>query len=313
LGLCALDTILVENDPTTLCLKRLGQSISWELRKVPKDGSELWVRETARAAPRVNRPIVLIACENITERKRAEEALRHAPGEFAHVSRVTTMGELTATLAHEVNQPLSAVVANGNACLRSVLTDPPNLARRARRLKESPTMAEMLEKSCGSGRSSSELPVRRLPSIWMVSSARCYASCAVTQREGALLWKTDLDKNLPSVGDRVQLQQVLLNLVLSGIEAMDPIADRPKKLFIRSAREIADAAIFEIRDHGVGMKDPERAFEAFFTTEENGMGMGLAICCSIIDAHHGRLWVASSEGPGARVSFTIPFQSSGAP
>jgi len=134
------------------------------------------------------------------------------------------------------------------------------------------------------------------------------------QREGALLWKTDLDKILPSVvGDRVQLQQVLLNLVLSGIEAMDPIADRPKKLFIRSAREIADAAIFEIRDHGVGMKDPERAFEAFFTTEENGMGMGLAICCSIIDAHHGRLWVASSEGPGARVCFTIPFQSSGAP
>jgi len=129
LGLCALDTILVENDPTTLCLKRLGQSISWELRKVPKDGSELWVRETARAAPRVNRPIVLIACENITERKRAEEALRHAPGEFAHVSRVTTMGELTAILAHEVNQPLSAVVANGNACLRSVLTDPPNLAK----------------------------------------------------------------------------------------------------------------------------------------------------------------------------------------
>ena len=124
--------------------------------------------------------------------------------------------------------------------------------------------------------------------------------------------ETDLDDHLPSVAaDRIQLQQVLLNLVLNGIEAMDSVGDRPKKLFIRSARESDDTAVVEILDQGVGMEDPEKAFEAFFTTKENGMGMGLAICRSIIDAHHGRLWVAPSEGPGARVCFTIPFQSTG--
>lgn len=121
--------------------------------------------------------------------------------------------------------------------------------------------------------------------------------------------ETDLDKSLPSVvGDRVQLQQVILNLVINGIEAMDQVLDRPKRLFIRSARESTDAVVVEIRDHGVGMEDPEEAFEAFFTMKGNGMGMGLAICRSIIDAHHGRLWVAPSEGPGARVCFTIPHE-----
>jgi signal transduction histidine kinase len=128
-----------------------------------------------------------------------------------------------------------------------------------------------------------------------------------------ILVETDLEKNLPLVvGDRIQLQQVLLNLVLNGIEAMDTVVDRPKRLFIRSAREGADAVLVEVRDQGVGMEIPERVFEAFFTTKENGMGMGLAICRSIIEAHYGRLWVASREGPGATVCFTIPLEPSGA-
>ena len=123
--------------------------------------------------------------------------------------------------------------------------------------------------------------------------------------------ETDLDRTLsPVVGDRIQLQQVLLNLLLNGIEAMDSIEDRPKRLFIRSGQERTDAVIVEVRDHGVGVEDPKRVFEAFFTTKENGMGMGLAISRSIIEAHNGRLWLASNKGPGTTVCFAIPLQSS---
>jgi signal transduction histidine kinase len=108
----------------------------------------------------------------------------------------------------------------------------------------------------------------------------------------------------------VQLQQLILNLLLNGIEAMDPVMDRPKKLFIRSKRESTDTVLVEIRDCGVGLKDPDTVFEAFFTTKENGMGIGLAICRSIVEAHNGRLWATSGEGPGATFRFTLPLHSS---
>ena len=104
-------------------------------------------------------------------------------------------------------------------------------------------------------------------------------------------------------GDRVQLQQVVFNLLLNGIEAMDSVVDRPRKLFICSKRPSPETVLVEVRDSGTGLKDPDRIFEAFFTTKDNGMGMGLAICRSIIDAHHGRLWAASGEGAGTDLLF----------
>jgi PAS domain S-box-containing protein len=249
------------------------------------------------------------------EREQAEEALRQAQEELAHVSRVTTMGELTASLAHEVNQPLSAVVANGHACLRWLSADPPNLAKAH----------EAAARIVRDGKDAGEI-VRRVRALFKRTAGEKVAldlnevigevlRLLRSDAEGrGILVGTHLDKNLPQVmADRIQLQQVLLNLVLNGVEAMDSVVDRPKRLFIRSARESADTAVVEIRDHGIGMKNPDKVFQAFFTTKENGMGMGLAICRSIIDAHHGRLWVASSEGPGATVCFTIPLESSGAP
>ena len=258
---------------------------------------------------------VLVSILDISEQKRAEEALRQSQAELAHVSRVTTMGELTASLAHEVNQPLSAVVANGHACLRWLLADPPNVVKAH----------EAAERIVRDGKDAGEI-VRRVRAVFKRTAGekvaldlnevigevlRLLRGDATRRR---VLLETDLDKSLPSVmADRIQLQQVLLNLVLNGVEAMDSVVDRPRRLFIRSARESADAAVIEIRDHGIGVEHPEKVFQAFFTTKENGMGMGLAICRSIIDAHHGRLWFASSEGPGATVCFTIPFQSSGAP
>jgi signal transduction histidine kinase len=123
----------------------------------------------------------------------------------------------------------------------------------------------------------------------------------------------DLESNLPPiVGDRVQLQQLLLNLLVNGIDAidaMDPILDRPRKLLIRSKKHRPDSVLVEIRDYGIGLANPDRIFEAFFTTKENGMGMGLAICRSIVEAHEGRLWASSEEVPGTTFSFTLPVKA----
>jgi len=122
--------------------------------------------------------------------------------------------------------------------------------------------------------------------------------------------ETDLADDLPAViGDRVQLQQLIFNLLVNGMEAMDPVADRPKKLVVRTKQQSADDVLVEIQDSGIGLADPEKVFEAFFTTKENGMGMGLSICRSIIDAHHGRLWATSAEGQGTVFSFTLPFET----
>ena len=245
--------------------------------------------------------------------KLAEEALRQAQADLAHVNRVTTMGELTASLAHEVNQPLSAIAANGHACLRWLSADPPNLAKAR----------EAAERIVRDGQDAGEI-VRRVRALFrrtpgekdVLDLNEVIGEVLRLLRGDAgkrgIAVETDLDKKLPSVvADRIQLQQVVLNLVLNGIEAMDQVADHPKTIFIRSAWEKPNAAVVEVRDNGAGFENPERAFEAFFTTKQNGMGMGLAICRSIIEAHHGRLWVARSEGPGATVCFTIPLKSSG--
>jgi C4-dicarboxylate-specific signal transduction histidine kinase len=249
-----------------------------------------------------------------TEQKRAEEALRQAQEELAHMSRVTTLGELTASLAHEVNQPLSAVLANGHACLRWLVADPPNLAKAR----------EAAERIVRDGNDAGEI-VRRVRMLFkrttgekaaldlneVISEVLRLLDGETARRRVTV--ETGLDRNLPHVvADRIQLQQVVLNLVLNGIEAMDQVAERPKRIFIRSARESPNAAIVEIRDHGTGFENPEKAFAAFFTTKEKGMGMGLAICRSIIEAHHGRLWIAPNQGPGATVCFLVPLQSSGA-
>jgi PAS domain S-box-containing protein len=206
------------------------------------------------------------------------------------------------------NQPLAAVVTNGHACLRWLSAQPPALAKAQ----------EAAERIVRDGKEAGEI-VRRIRALFkqaplekidlnlneVIGEVLVLLGGETMRRRVAV--ETDLDQGLaPVAGDRVQLQQVLFNLLLNAIEAMDPVLDRPRKLFISSKRRNFETILVEIRDSGVGLKDPEKVFEAFFTTKENGMGMGLAVCRSIINAHQGRLWAASGESAGTTFSFTLP-------
>jgi signal transduction histidine kinase len=244
--------------------------------------------------------------------KRIEEALRNTQDRLSIASQVATVGELSASIAHEVNQPLTAVVSNGNACLRWLSAEPPNIAKAV----------EAAQRIVRDGKDAGEV-VRRIRALFK-RAAHEEVLLDLNEVIGEVLGllrgetakrrvmvETDLGQNLPPVtGDRVQLQQLILNLLLNGIEAMDPVTDHTKRLFIRSIQQPDDTVLVEIRDSGVGLKDPDTVFDAFFTTKENGMGMGLAICRSIVQAHNGRLWAASGEGPGATFCFTLPLQLS---
>jgi PAS domain S-box-containing protein len=251
-------------------------------------------------------------CIDVEDRKRTEEALRNTQERLSIASQIATVGELSASIAHEVNQPLTAVVSNGNACLRWLSAQPPNLAKAV----------EAAERIVRDGKDAGEV-VRRIRALFkrapheevlldlneVIGEVLGLLRGETAKRR--VMVETDLGQNLPPVrGDRVQLQQLILNLLLNGIEAMDPVTDHPKRLFIRSIQEPDDTVLVEIRDSGLGLKGPDTVFEAFFTTKENGMGMGLAICRSIVQAHNGRLWAASGEGPGATFCFTLPLQLS---
>jgi PAS domain S-box-containing protein len=252
---------------------------------------------------------------DIDDRKNIEEALYGSEARLSRATQTATVGEFAASIAHEINQPLAAVVANGHACLRWLSAQPPGLAKAH----------EAAERIVRDGKEAGEV-VRRIRALFkraalekieldmneVIGEVLRLLSGEAARRHVAV--ETDLAKNLASVtGDRVQLQQVIFNLLLNGIEAMDPVLDRPRKLFIRSNQHSPEAVLVEIRDCGVGLKDPEKVFEAFFTTKEDGMGMGLAICRSIIDAHHGRLWASPGQDAGAIFSFTLPAQLTTAP
>ena len=247
------------------------------------------------------------------ERKRAEEALRQTRAELAHVTRVMTVGALTASIAHEVNQPLAAVVTNGNACLRWLAREVPDVeeARAA------------VERVIREGHRASEV-IRRIRALaqktdpqaaWLDLNDVIREVIALMHgeaRQQRVAFWTDLAGALPPVlGDRVQLQQVLLNLLINGLEAMQAVTGRPRELWIRSQRPDADTVLVAVQDAGIGL-DPQqmaRLFDAFFTTKPGGMGMGLAISRTIIEAHGGRLWATPNDGPGATFQFTLPLNS----
>lgn len=250
------------------------------------------------------------AIQDVTERRLSEEAVGKVRSELAHMTRVASLGALTASIAHEVNQPLAGIITNANTCVRMLSADPPNVDGAR----------ETVRRTIRDGNRASDV-IARLRALFAKENVAAEAVdlneatrevIALSRSElqrGRVILRTELDEELPAVlGDRVQLQQVILNLVLNASAAMDGIDGRPRELSVDTKRESGDRVRLTVRDAGVGL-DPrtmERLFEAFYTTKTSGMGLGLCVSRSIIESHGGRLWAEPNDGPGATFSFSIP-------
>ncbi len=250
---------------------------------------------------------------DITERRRADEALRSAQAELARVARLTTMGELTASIAHEVNQPLSGVVSNAEACLRWLDREIPDLE----------AVRRSVEWVVDDGNRAGEV-IRRVRALAKKTDIEkvpldvndvIREVMALVRRElinHRVSLRMDLALALPMIlADRVQLQQVIINLVMNGIEAMQSVTDRPRELVIRSDQDETQQVLVSVTDCGVGIsaENADRLFNAFFTTKASGMGMGLSICRSIMEALGGRLWATANIPHGATFHLTLPLNA----
>jgi len=276
----------------------------------------LWSRWSLQRDKQGLPAAILETNNNITEQKRAEEALRQAQTELAHVTRVTTLGELAASIAHEVNQPLSGIITKSNACIRWLAGDSPNLdeAREAvRRILRDGNRASDVISRIRALVSKTDTEKSRLDVNDAIQEVAALAQGEVGRNKVAL--RTELAHGLPPVlGDRVQLQQVILNLVMNGVEAMASVADRPRELLIYSHQDGSDKILVAVRDSGTELhsENLDRFFEPFFSTKPKGMGMGLAISRSIIESHGGRLWAVPNDGPGVTFTFALPVESASA-
>jgi PAS domain S-box-containing protein len=288
-----------------------GKHFSLEHRLLMPDGSVKHIRVVAHDVRGQTDQLEFIgALMDVTATKRADEELHKAQADLAHVTRVTTLGELTASIAHEVNQPLGALVTNAEACLLWLGHETPNLDEARRNV-------EMIIKD---GRRAGEV-IRRIRALSKKTDPQMgpldindvvNEVVALVQREvlsHRVTLQRELAPALPLVlADRIQLQQVLINLVINGIEAMRAVTDRQRELLIRSQQNDIGQVLVTVKDSGVGIpaENAGRLFNAFFTTKSGGMGMGLSICRSIIEAHGGRLSASRNVGPGATFQFALP-------
>jgi PAS domain S-box-containing protein len=257
---------------------------------------------------------------DLSEQKRSEEALRRseeawqkAQAELAHVSRVATMGELTASIAHEINQPLGAIANNAQAGLRFLATGSENLQDVKEALSDILKGADRVNGIIVRMRAMAKKAPPEMAQLNFKDIVADVLLCfqyELTRRHVEI--ELQLSKELPPVlADRVQLQQVLLNLVMNGVEAMNEVPEASRKIWVRaqpSEHNGSPAVLISVQDSGRGLKqaDADRLFEAFYTTKSHGLGIGLAISRSIVEAHGGRLWLASTAGPGATFQFVLP-------
>lgn len=295
-----------------------GQSFTLETSHRRKDGSVIPVEVRTRPFWHDGRRFGLSLARDIAERKRAEaerERLHQLQADLARTNRINTLGELTASLAHEINQPIAAAVTDANTCLRWLGGEPPNLekardaARRA--VKDATRASEIIIRT--------RLLFQKSPSQFEPVSVNDVIREMIAllhselSRRGVSV-QSELTPDLPQVmGDRIQLQQVLMNLMVNGIDAMNQIDGR-RELILRSQRESGDQLLISVSDTGVGLPlEKTKLFDTFFTTKQGGTGMGLAISRTIIDAHGGRLWAISNSGAGATFCFTLPLRTEAHP
>jgi PAS domain S-box-containing protein len=301
-------TETIIDDVTT----RKGGRHTVEKRYRHKDGSFVWARvSTARAPYTLGEffgfPAII---EDISERKQAEDALSEARETLVRMTRLTIIGELSASIAHEINQPLSTIIINGNVCIRLMTAAEPDLAEARAALAD----------IVADGKRASAV-ISRMRAL-LKNAAPVRARVDVNETIGELLAltrhefqrhrvsvRTEFTPNLPLIkADRVQIQQVVLNLVMNAIEAMNTVEDRPRILTIRSALEGNDRVRASVTDVGIGLPSTDRKhiFESFFTTKPDGMGIGLSISRSIVEAHQGQLWAEARFPHGAIFSFRLP-------
>jgi PAS domain S-box-containing protein len=295
-----------------LCQKATAEKRDhqFEYRMIAADGSVVWLRDLVTVVvegDRVTRVRGLMV--DLTNRKQAEEALRQAQSDLAHVNRVTTMGELTASLAHEVNQPIAAAVTNANTGLRWLAANPPNVeearAAATRIVKDGTRAAEIISRIRLLFKKGT--PVRELVDVNELIREMIVVLRGEATRYSISV-RTELGADLPQVmGDRVQLQQVLMNLMINGIDAMKEV-DGTRELIIKSQRTENEQVLVSVSDTGAGLppQQADQIFTAFFTTKQHGTGMGLRISRSIIESHGGRLWAADNSPRGASFYFTLP-------
>jgi PAS domain S-box-containing protein len=290
-----------------------GTDYEHEYRLLMPDKSVKYVHVVAHATRDQGGQLEYIAAiQDVTQRQLSEEALARARAELAHVARASSLGALTASIAHEVNQPLSGIITNASTCLRMLAAHPPNVDGAR----------ETARRTIRDGNRASEV-ITRLRALFTKKSTttepvdlneatrEVIALLRSELQRNRVVLRTELEDDLSSViSDRVQLQQVILNLVRNGSDAMSSVDDRPRTLLIKTERDEDQHVRLRVQDAGVGFapQDAERLFQAFYTTKADGMGIGLSVSRSIIESHHGRLWAEPNNGPGATFSFSIPLR-----
>jgi PAS domain S-box-containing protein len=291
--------------------KIVGENQDYQIRLLMPDGSIKYLHTTSsEVRDACGRRLYIGALQDVTQRRLAREALHNAQSQLAHVTRITALSTLTASIAHEINQPLAGIITNAGTCLRMLQGEAPNV-EGAR---------ETARRTIRDGARASDV-IRRLRDLFskkeftpelMDFNQATQEIIALTSNDlqrNRVTLRSELTEDLLSVyGDRVQLQQVILNLIRNASDAMDGVHDRPRHLLIRTDRESNGYVRLTVADVGVGFEAQtlEKLFDPFYTTKSDGMGIGLAVSRSIIDRHQGRLWAEPNDGPGATFAFTIP-------
>jgi PAS domain S-box-containing protein len=294
-----------------------GNDLEWQYRLVMPDHSIKYIHAVAHGTRDQDGQLEYIAViQDVTAHRLTEEARDKARSELAHVARLMSLGTMTASIAHELNQPLSGIVTNASTCMRMLATDPPNVdgaretvRRTIRDANRASDVITRLRALFGKKDPTAE-------SVDLNEATREVIALSLGERQrNRVILRTELADDLPPVtGDRVQLQQVVLNLLLNASDAMIDVDDRPRKMVIRTEREGGDRVRLTVQDAGVGVEPQavDKLFEAFYTTKSDGMGIGLSVSRSIIESHGGRLWATANDGPGATFAFSIPCEPKGA-